>query len=115
MVTSDHQVALAHAVDCGRVVIEEYLDGPELSLFVVTDGAAAVPLPLAQDYKRVGDGDTGPNTGGMGAYAPISWAPPDLVPTVMSTVVSPVLAAMDRRGNPFTGLLYVGLALGEMQ
>ena len=67
VVTDDYDVALAHAVDCGRVVIEEYLDGPELSLFVVTDGAAAVPLPLAQDFKRVGDGDTGPNTGGMGA------------------------------------------------
>jgi phosphoribosylamine---glycine ligase len=111
VVTDDYDAALAHAVDCGRVVIEEYLDGPELSLFVVTDGAAAVPLPLAQDYKRVGDGDTGPNTGGMGAYAPIGWAPPDLVPTVMSTVVEPVLAAMARRDHPFVGLLYVGLAL----
>ena len=111
VVTDDYDVALAHAVDCGRIVIEEYLDGPELSLFVVTDGTAAVPLPLAQDYKRVGDGDTGPNTGGMGAYAPIAWAPPDLVPTVMSTVVEPVLAAMARRGHPFVGLLYVGLAL----
>jgi phosphoribosylamine--glycine ligase len=111
VVTDDYDVALAHAVDCGRSVIEEYLDGPELSLFVVTDGAAAVPLPLAQDYKRVGDGDTGPNTGGMGAYAPIAWAPTDLVPTVMSTVVEPVLGAMARRGHPFVGLLYVGLAL----
>ncbi len=111
VVTSDHHIALAHAVDCGRVVIEEYLDGPELSMFVVTDGSAAVPLPLARDYKRVGDGDTGPNTGGMGAYAPISWAPADLVPTVMSTVVEPVLAVMARRGHPFSGLLYVGLAL----
>ncbi len=111
VVTDDYDVALAHAVDCGRVVIEEYLDGPELSLFVVTDGAAAVPLPLAQDFKRVGDGDTGPNTGGMGAYAPVTWAPPDLVPTVMSTVVEPVLRVMARRGHPFVGLLYVGLAL----
>jgi phosphoribosylamine---glycine ligase len=111
VVTDDHATALAHAVDCGRVVIEEFLDGPELSLFVVTDGVAVVPMPLAQDYKRVGDGDTGPNTGGMGAYAPIAWAPPDLVPTVMSTVVEPVLATMTRRGHPFVGLLYVGLAL----
>jgi phosphoribosylamine--glycine ligase len=111
VVTEDHAVALAHAVDCGRVVIEEFLDGPELSLFVVTDGVAGVPMPLAQDYKRVGDGDTGPNTGGMGAYAPIAWAPPDLVPTVMSTVVEPVLTVMARRGHPFVGLLYVGLAL----
>jgi phosphoribosylamine--glycine ligase len=111
VVTDDYDAAVTHAVECGRVVIEEYLDGPELSLFVVTDGTAAVPLPLAQDYKRVGDGDTGPNTGGMGAYAPITWAPPDLVATVMSTVVEPVLAAMARRGSPFVGLLYVGLAL----
>ncbi len=111
VVTGDYELALAHAVDCGRTVIEEYLDGPELSLFVVTDGAAALPLPLAQDYKRVGDGDTGPNTGGMGAYTPVAWAPADVVPTVMSTVVEPVLAAMARRGQPFAGLLYVGLAL----
>ncbi len=111
VVTDDYEVALAHAVECGRTVIEEYLDGPELSLFVVTDGAAAVPLLLAQDYKRVGDGDVGPNTGGMGAYAPIVWAPPDLVPTVLSTVVNPVLASMAGRGTPFAGLLYVGLAL----
>jgi phosphoribosylamine--glycine ligase len=111
VVTDDYNVALAHAVECGRTVIEEFLDGPELSLFVVTDGAAAVPLLLAQDYKRVGDGDVGPNTGGMGAYAPVTWAPPDLVPTVLSTVVTPVLASMARRGSPFAGLLYVGLAL----
>jgi phosphoribosylamine--glycine ligase len=93
------------------VVIEEFLDGPEVSLFVVTDGVAAVPLLPAQDFKRVGDGDTGPNTGGMGAYAPLQWAPADLVPTVMSTVVDPVLAELRSRGTPFEGLLYCGLAL----
>jgi len=111
VVTDDYDAALAHAVACGRVVIEEYLDGPEASLFVVTDGEAAVPLLPARDYKRLGDGDTGPNTGGMGAYAPLPWAPPDLTETVLSTVVHPVLAEMRQRGTPFAGLLYCGLAL----
>jgi phosphoribosylamine--glycine ligase len=71
VVTDDHALALAHAKACDRVVIEEFLDGPEVSLFVVTDGVDARPLLPAQDFKRVGDGDTGPNTGGMGAYAPL--------------------------------------------
>jgi phosphoribosylamine---glycine ligase len=92
-------------------VIEEYLSGPEVSLFVVTDGTAALPLMAAQDFKRIGDGDTGPNTGGMGAYAPLDWAPADLTPRVMREVVEPTLAEMRERGTPFTGLLYVGLAL----
>jgi phosphoribosylamine---glycine ligase len=111
VVTSDRSAALAHGVACERVVIEEYLAGPEASLFVVTDGTTAVPLLPAQDFKRVGDGDTGPNTGGMGAYAPLTWAPPDLVDTVMATVVAPTLAEMRSRGTPFAGVLYVGLAL----
>jgi phosphoribosylamine--glycine ligase len=111
VVTDDYEAALAHAVACGRVVIEEYLDGPEASLFVVTDGETAVPLLPARDYKRLGDGDTGPNTGGMGAYCPLPWAPPDLTETVLSTVVHPVLGEMRRRGTPFAGLLYCGLAL----
>ncbi|WP_345539508.1 phosphoribosylamine--glycine ligase [Phytohabitans rumicis] len=111
VVTDDRAAALAHAEACGRVVIEEYLAGPEVSLFVVTDGEAAVPLLPAQDFKRVGDGDTGPNTGGMGAYAPLPWAPPNLVDEVMSSVVRPTLAQMRGRGTPFAGLLYVGLAL----
>jgi len=111
VVTTDREAALAHAAACGRVVVEEYLDGPEVSLFVVTDGEAAVPLVPAQDFKRVGDGDTGPNTGGMGAYAPLPWAPPTLVDDVMAAVVEPTLAEMRRRGTPFAGLLYVGLAL----
>jgi phosphoribosylamine--glycine ligase len=111
VVTADRAAALAHARECGRVVIEEFLDGPEVSLFVVTDGVAAVPLMPAQDFKRVGDGDTGPNTGGMGAYAPLPWAPAGLVDQVMSTVVRPTLAELAGRGTPFTGLLYVGLAL----
>jgi phosphoribosylamine--glycine ligase len=111
VVTSDRQAALDHAAACGRVVIEEYLTGPEVSLFVVTDGTAALPLLPAQDFKRVGEGDTGPNTGGMGAYAPLPWAPPSLVDEVMASVVHPTLAVMRDRGTPFAGLLYVGLAL----
>jgi phosphoribosylamine--glycine ligase len=111
VVTSDRQAALDHAAACGRVVIEEYLTGPEVSLFVATDGTAALPLLPAQDFKRVGEGDTGPNTGGMGAYAPLPWAPPGLVDEVMASVVHPTLAVMRDRGTPFAGLLYVGLAL----
>ena len=111
VVTSDRDAAWSHARECGRVVIEEYLDGPEVSLFVVTDGEAAVPLLPAQDFKRVGDGDAGPNTGGMGAYAPLPWAPLTLVDDVMSTVVRPTLAELGHRGTPFQGLLFVGLAI----
>jgi phosphoribosylamine--glycine ligase len=111
VVTDDLEVALAHARECGTVVIEEFLDGPEVSLFVVTDGEAAVPLMPAQDFKRVGDGDAGPNTGGMGAYAPLPWAPKDLVPSVMASTVEPTLAALRAAGTPFQGLLYVGLAI----
>ncbi|MGC4807997.1 phosphoribosylamine--glycine ligase [Micromonospora sp. DT233] len=111
VVTDDRAAALAHAAECGRVVVEEYLAGPEVSLFVVTDGEAAVPLLPAQDFKRVGDGDAGPNTGGMGAYAPLPWAPPGLVDEVMADVVHPTLAELRRRGTPFAGLLYVGLAI----
>jgi phosphoribosylamine---glycine ligase len=111
VVTEDRDTAVAHAAGCDRVVVEEFLNGPEISLFVVTDGATAVPLKLAQDYKRAGTGDTGPNTGGMGAYAPISWVPDDVVPQVMQTVVYPVLKEMANRQAPFAGLLYVGLCL----
>ncbi|BCJ53112.1 phosphoribosylamine--glycine ligase [Actinoplanes sp. NBRC 14428] len=111
VVTDSIDAAVQHARDCGRVVIEEFLDGPEVSLFVVTDGTAAVPLMPAQDFKRVGDGDAGPNTGGMGAYAPLTWAPADLVDRVMAETVVPTLAEMRGRGTPFAGLLYVGLAL----
>lgn len=111
VVTSDRATAMAHAGECQRVVVEEYLPGPEASLFVVTDGTAVRALMPAQDFKRIGDGDTGPNTGGMGAYAPLGWAPPHLVDQVVSTVVEPTLATMRDRGTPFSGLLYVGLAL----
>ncbi len=116
VVTEDHDEALTHAADClnlpdGRVVLEEYLDGPEVSLFCVTDGQAVVPLQPAQDFKRVGEGDTGPNTGGMGAYTPLDWAPDDLSQWVVDNVAQPTVDEMARRGTPFAGLLYVGLAL----
>jgi phosphoribosylamine--glycine ligase len=115
VVTGDRDVALAHARTCGPVLVEEYLDGPEVSLFVVCDGsgdgASARPLLPAQDFKRIGDADTGPNTGGMGAYAPLPWAPANLTEQVMAQVVRPTLARMAELGAPFAGLLYVGLAL----
>ena len=111
VVTSDRAAALAHAEGCERVVIEEYLDGPEVSLFAITDGATVYPLQPAQDFKRIHDGDQGPNTGGMGAYTPLPWAPPDLVDEVLATVLQPTVDEMARRGTPFRGLLYVGLAL----
>ena len=111
VVTKDREEALAHARACREVIIEEYLDGPEVSLFAICDGGTAIPLIPAQDFKRVGDGDTGPNTGGMGAYAPLPWAPKSLVDEVMERVVTPTLAEMNRRGIPFQGLLYTGLAL----
>jgi phosphoribosylamine---glycine ligase len=110
VVTSDRSVALAHG-EGRHVVVEEFLDGPEVSLFCLVDGAAAVPLVAAQDFKRIGDGDTGPNTGGMGAYAPLPWAPAGLADDVLDRVVRPTVAELARRGTPFSGLLYVGLAL----
>ncbi|MFC3493089.1 phosphoribosylamine--glycine ligase [Glycomyces rhizosphaerae] len=111
VVTDDRAQALAHAMDCDRVVIEEYLDGPEVSLFVVSDGKHAKALLPAQDFKRIGDGGTGPNTGGMGAYTPLPWAPDDLVAEIMERVAEPTLAELAGRGKPFVGTLYCGLAL----
>jgi phosphoribosylamine-glycine ligase len=111
LVTTDRQAATAHAAACAKVVIEEYLDGPEVSLFAIADGQQAVPLMPAQDFKRAHDGDQGPNTGGMGAYAPLPWTPPGLTDEVMKTVIAPTIEAMSRRGTPYSGLLYVGLAL----
>jgi len=111
VVTTDISLAREHAARCGTVVIEEFLDGPEVSLFAVCDGTTAVPLLPAQDFKRALDGDEGPNTGGMGAYAPLPWAPPDLAGQVMDLVIEPAVAAMRRRGTPYRGLLYAGLAL----
>jgi phosphoribosylamine--glycine ligase len=111
VVTSDRAAASAHAASCARVVVEEYLDGPEVSLFCVTDGATVIPLVPAQDFKRIGDRDTGPNTGGMGAYAPLPWLPEGFVTAIVRTVAQPTVAEMTRRGAPFAGLLYLGLAL----
>ena len=111
LVTPDLQAARAHARSCGTVVIEEFLDGPEVSLFAVTDGTTAVPLLPAQDFKRAHDGDRGPNTGGMGAYAPLPWAPADLAERTLETVIQPAVDAMRRRGTPYRGLLYAGLSL----
>jgi len=111
VVTESRDEAVAHAAACDRVVIEEYLDGPEVSLFVITDGVTAYPMQPAQDFKRIFDGDAGPNTGGMGAYTPLAWAPDGLVDEVMATVAQPTIDEMARRGTPFSGLLYVGLAL----
>ena len=114
IVTNDRDAALAHAAACladRNVVVEEYLDGPEVSLFLVADGERVVPLEPAQDFKRIHDNDEGPNTGGMGAYSPLPWAPADLTETVVDRVAMPVINEMQRRGTPFQGLLYAGLAL----
>ncbi|XVQ11258.1 phosphoribosylamine--glycine ligase [Spirillospora sp. CA-255316] len=111
VVTGDHDEAVAHASDCGRVVIEEFLDGPEVSLFALSDGESALPLLPAQDFKRAYDGGEGPNTGGMGAYTPLPWAPPGLVDEIMATVVLPAIGELRRRETPYVGVLYAGLAL----
>ena len=111
VVTDDRAEALAHAAACERVVIEEFLDGPEVSLFALTDGVTVYPLQPAQDFKRIFDGDAGPNTGGMGAYTPLPWAPPGLVEEVLHDVLQPTVDELARRGTPFAGLLYAGLAL----
>jgi phosphoribosylamine--glycine ligase len=113
VVTEDRAQALAHAASCGQVLVEEYLHGPEVSLFAITDGTTVVPLLPAQDFKRVSDGDTGPNTGGMGAYAPLPWAPDDLVQQVRDRVLQPTVDEMARRGTPFQGLLYAGVVLTD--
>jgi phosphoribosylamine---glycine ligase len=111
VVTGDRDAALAHAAATGRVVVEEYLDGPEVSLFCVTDGDVVVPLEPAQDFKRALDDDAGPNTGGMGAYTPLPWAPHGLVGDVVARVAQPTVDEMRELGTPFAGLLYAGLAL----
>jgi phosphoribosylamine--glycine ligase len=117
VVTDDRDAALAHARAClsrggdAAVVIEEYLDGQEVSLFAITDGVTVLPLAPAQDYKRVGEGDTGANTGGMGAYSPLPWAPQGMVDEICERVLQPTVDAMRASGTPFVGLLYAGLAL----
>ncbi|MFD4469519.1 phosphoribosylamine--glycine ligase [Rhodococcus sp. NPDC058505] len=116
VVTTDRAAARAHAADILEhghpVLLESFLDGPEVSLFCLVDGETVVPLLPAQDHKRVGDGDTGPNTGGMGAYTPLPWLPADMVTRIVDEVCVPVAAEMVKRGCPFSGLLYAGLAIG---
>lgn len=115
VVTADRDAARAHAaslLDAGHpVLLESFLDGPEVSLFCVVDGETVVPLLPAQDFKRVGDGDSGPNTGGMGAYAPLPWLPPEVTASIVDDIVKPVAAELVRRGSSFSGLLYAGLAI----
>ena len=122
VVVAQSVVEAEHAIDAmlsdrvfgeagGEILIEEFMEGEELSLFVITDGERAIPLLAAQDHKRLLDGDFGPNTGGMGAYAPISVATPDLTRQVMREIIEPTLAAMRTEGCPFTGVLYAGLML----
>ncbi|MDT5178073.1 MAG: phosphoribosylamine---glycine ligase [Mycobacterium sp.] len=115
VVTADRDAARAHAaslLDSGHpVLLESFLDGPEVSLFCVVDGETVVPLLPAQDFKRVGDGDTGPNTGGMGAYTPLAWLPDEAVTSIVDDVVKPVAAELVKRGYSFSGLLYAGLAI----
>ncbi|MDV6011182.1 phosphoribosylamine--glycine ligase [Haloechinothrix sp. LS1_15] len=115
VVTTDYDEARKHALtllDSGHpVLLESYLDGPEASLFCFVDGHTVRPLLPAQDFKRVGDDDTGPNTGGMGAYAPPSWVPEDFTAEVVGRIVQPVVDELAARGTPYSGLLYVGLAL----
>jgi phosphoribosylamine--glycine ligase len=113
VVTNNRQEALEHALVCKRVVIEEYLDGPEVSLFGISDGTTIVPMQPAQDFKRALDGDQGPNTGGMGAYSPLPWAPSDIIEDTHKQVLAPMIAEMAARGTPFVGLLYAGLALTD--
>jgi len=116
VVTNSRAQAMAHAIQClekpgTRILVEEFLDGPEISLFCITDGVTVVPLAPAQDFKRLADDDQGPNTGGMGAYSPLEWAPASLVQDVVDRVAQPTVDEMRHRGVPFAGVLYVGLAL----
>ena len=113
VVTDDRAIALQHALSCKRVVIEEYLDGPEISLFGISDGRNILPMQPAQDFKRAFDFDKGPNTGGMGAYSPLPWAPDEIMEETYEKVLAPVVAEMAARGTPFVGLLYAGLALTD--
>jgi phosphoribosylamine--glycine ligase len=113
VVTTSRQEALEHALACQRVVIEEFLDGPEISLFGISDGKNIVAMEPAQDFKRAFNGDQGPNTGGMGAYSPLPWAPSDIVEQAHREVLAPVIAEMAARGTPFVGLLYAGLSLTD--
>jgi len=118
MSMEDAETAIREALEDQRfgsagaeIVIEEFMEGEEVSFFALVDGTNALPLASAQDHKRVGDGDTGPNTGGMGAYSPAPALTPALAEQVMQTIVLPTVAAMAAEGNPFRGVLYAGLML----
>jgi phosphoribosylamine--glycine ligase len=111
VVTHDRDIALKHALACKRVVIEEFLEGPEISLFGISDGRNILAMQPAQDFKRAYDNDEGANTGGMGAYSPLPWAPDEIVEETYEKVLAPMIAEMAARGTPFVGLLYAGLAL----
>lgn len=115
VVTPDRDVARSHAaglLDGGHpVLLESFLDGPEVSLFCVVDGETVVPLLPAQDFKRVGDDDSGPNTGGMGAYTPLPWLPDEVTTQIVDDIIKPVATELVRRGSAFSGLLYAGLAI----
>lgn len=116
IVTDDRAAALDHAehyLQQGGVLVEEFLAGQEVSLFLLSDGHTVLPLSPAQDYKRIGDGDTGPNTGGMGAYSPLPWAPEGFVDEVIRTVAEPTVRQLAAEQTPFIGLLYCGLIVTE--
>jgi phosphoribosylamine--glycine ligase len=116
LVTEDREAAIEHAtfyLQHGDVLVEEFLDGPEVSLFFVSDGQRIVPLSPAQDYKRAFDDDQGPNTGGMGAYSPLPWLEEGFVESVTTTIAQPVVDELAQRGTPFIGLLYCGLIVTE--
>lgn len=111
IVTSDRDAALAHAekfIDMG-ILVEEFLDGQEVSLFFLSDGKTVLPLSPAQDFKRAYDNDEGPNTGGMGAYSPLPWLPANFIEEVERTVAQPTVDELAKLGAPFVGLLYCGL------
>ncbi|MDN5760153.1 MAG: phosphoribosylamine--glycine ligase [Tomitella sp.] len=117
VVTADRDEARAHAaevLEIGHpVLLESFLSGPEVSLFCLVDGTTVVPLLPAQDHKRVGDGDSGPNTGGMGAYAPLPWLPAEMTQRIVDEVVVPVAAELAARDCPYSGLLYAGLTIDD--
>ena len=113
VVTHNREDALDHAIACKRVVIEEFLVGPEVSLFGISDGTSILAMQPAQDFKRAGNNDEGLNTGGMGAYSPLPWAPSDIIDDTYKQVLAPMIAEMNARGTPFVGLLYAGLALTD--
>jgi phosphoribosylamine---glycine ligase len=114
LVTEDREAAIAHAkywLGHGGVLVEEFLTGQEVSLFLLSDGRDVLPLAPAQDYKRLLDGDAGPNTGGMGVYSPLPWLPNGFVDEVIDTIALPTVRRLAEEGTPFVGLLYCGLIL----